>query len=188
MSGVVIVTHARPDPGNLVRSDRHPNSATADQDSPLYLMLVEGQCDGFGKVRVVHRCSAICTEIEHLVVDPQAQLDELLELEAGMISGERNPHGLPRFFIATFRTVPLPAHTAHMPLNERTAMPATVQFPELVLFERWLGTRNDSRDIRILTLAQNGAGELVRLLFSALLAALLFESPLLGARELLLTF
>lgn len=94
MSGVVIVTHARPDPGNLVRRDRHPNSATADQDSPLHLMLVESQCDGFGKVRVVHRRSAVCTEIQHLVVDQQARLDELLELETGMISGESNPHEL----------------------------------------------------------------------------------------------
>jgi len=56
-----------------------------------------------------------------------------------------------------------------------------------LVLEGRLRARNDSRDIRVLSLGQRGLSEAVSLFLSALFPAFFLEPPLLRTSELLLT-
>src|SRR5258708_1647855 len=84
-----------PYPGGAVGGDRHADAGPANQDTTVDLARGDGVGHGLAEVGIVDRLGRIGAEVEHLVTRLlQVALENLLEVEAGMIRRDRD--GAPR--------------------------------------------------------------------------------------------
>jgi hypothetical protein len=56
---VMVVAQAGADTGNLVRRYRSADATAANHNAPLSFAIANGQTDGLGKIRVIHRFAAV---------------------------------------------------------------------------------------------------------------------------------
>lgn len=115
MSGIGIVTHSRPYAFDLVRGNRRPHTAAADEDPANSLAGIHGLPNRPRKVRVIHRRSVVRPEIQNfMLISSQFSNEEFLELETGMVTCECE------FHFSTFRAA-LATASAVMPKPLNTA-------------------------------------------------------------------
>src|SRR5689334_7756310 len=94
MRGERVVTEGCPNPGEFVGGDRRADSAAADENPTLGLLVFDRPSDSLGEIRVVvTRNELVCTTVEHLVTcRANGVADAVLERKARVIRSERDDH------------------------------------------------------------------------------------------------